>query len=416
MKIGSFLKFIVIAVYVVIFFISCEDQDNSGGDNYAISSLYAVSSSIGERTEKLIFTVNNDKLALTADDIKINATFSVIKGALTKTGTMIYELFITSGNTGTIRVGLDPYRGFTGWNAKTAYVYADWYFSGTSELTITGYSQSGVSLSIPVKIAGVPITTIGVDAFNNRQLTGVDISDNITAIRNNAFVYNQLTTLKIPQSVTFIGNTAFAYNQLTNITISEGVTYIGDNAFAYNQLSAVIIPQSVTTIGNATFAYNQLKNITISEGVEQIGDNAFAYNLLSSVTFPESVTVIGNGAFASNNLNEIIIPDYVETIGGYTFLNNQLINVTISEKVTSIGNNAFAYNNLSEITIPDNVKSIEIRAFFNNQMTKITIGENVTLGSSSFDNGFESAYNIDYNKSAGTYTFDIGSNKWIKEE
>jgi hypothetical protein len=114
---------------------------------------------------------------------------------------------------------------------------------------------------------------------------------------------------------------------------------------------------------------------------------------LSVVTVPAGVVHIGNGAFA----------------------NNKLTSITISGKVTYIGNSAFAYNKLSEINIPAGVKNIDIRAFYDNPLTSIKIGEDVVLGSYSFGNGFESAYNIDYNRAAGTYTRpDTNSNEWSK--
>jgi hypothetical protein len=432
MKIKNFLKFIVVAVSALIFF-ACEDNVNSGEDNCAIVSLSA-DGSTSARTTKIFFTVNNDKITLTADDIKINADFSVIKGEIKQTGTMTYELSITPGNKGAIRVGLDPYRGFTGWNAKAAAVYADWYFSGTTELTIKGYSLSSFpSDEIPFEIADLPVTAIGDSAFNRKELTSVIIPSHggIKVIGERAFAYNQLTEIDIPDSVVSIKSVAFAYNQLSKVTINDNVTSIGSGAFGYNQLTEIYIPKNITDIESSTFAFNQLEEVDIPDGVTAIRSDAFTDNNLSKVTIPASVTFIGNGAFGNNKLTEIEldkldkleylsgfnnnelteidIPNTVMIIGSSAFAYNELEEIIISNTVTEIGYRAFAYNKLSEITIVDKVKSIGIQAFIGNPLTSITIGENVALGSSSFGNGFENFY---YSNDRKKGTYNRAGDKW----
>jgi len=94
MKIDNFIKFIAVAVLAAVLFIACEEDKNFVDDNYAIIEVKAE----GFPTEKLIITVNDDNLSLTtADDIKINAGFSVIKRELNKTGAKTYELQIIPG-------------------------------------------------------------------------------------------------------------------------------------------------------------------------------------------------------------------------------------------------------------------------------------------------------------------------------
>jgi hypothetical protein len=437
MKIKKHLKFIVIILSVLIF-ITCKEEEDSGDDNCAIVSL-STDGSASVRTTKIFFTVN-DKFTLTADDIKINADFSVIKGEIKQTGTMTYELSITSGSRGTIRVGLDPYRGFTGWSSKTAAVYADWYFSGTTELTIKGYSlASFTSNEIPSNIEGLPVTAIGDSAFIRKELTEVFIPlyGFIKIIGDRAFAYNQLTEIDIPDSVVSIGSAAFAYNQLFKVDINDNVTSIGYGAFSYNQLTEIHIPKKITEIENSIFAFNRLIKVDIPDGVTAIRSDAFTDNNLSEVTIPANVTSIGNGAFGNNKLkkikfnkpdkleylsgfnnNELIeveIPDAVVTIGSSAFAYNELEEIIISNAVTEIGYRAFAYNKLSEIIIPDKVRSIGIQAFIGNPLTSITIGENVTLGSSAFGNGFEIFY-YSNKREKGTFTFNTESKTWTKEE
>jgi len=432
MKIGNFLKFIVIAVYVLIF-IACEDKENLVDNNYAIVSVVADVSE-DNKTTKLTITVNDDKIPLTAEDIIINATFSVIKGELKKVKdtARTYELAITPGNTGTIRVGLNPYNGFTGWNAKPVKVYADWLFNEDSELKglkVTGKNIiEGTSLVIPKSIANKTVKAIGYRAFYEKNLTEIEIPESVTSIGDSAFASNELKEIIIPESVVSIGSTAFAYNELEEVTIPDNVKSIAYGTFAYNQLSDVTIPASVIDIQNYAFAYNKLAEITILDGVKSIGEYAFTDNLLEDdkVTIPDSVTTIGNGAFSynqltslpfsattnisslsgfnNNKLTDIKIPESVTVIGPNAFANNNISGITIPEKVTTISTNAFANNNISEIVIPDSVTIIDFHAFIGNPLTKIEIGENVTLYSYSFSNRFEYYY-YDNGRKKGKYEF-----------
>jgi len=375
MKINNLRKIIFIAFYAAVLFIACENEKASVDKNYAIVSISvcgATGSSADIPTTKIIIKVNDDKFALTADDIKINASFSVIKGELITIDTKTYELFITFGNSGTIRVGLDPYQGFIGWDAKTVSVSANWYFSGNSNLTITGYNEkSTVDLSkIPSEIAGLPVTAIGANVFYNKGLISITIPEGINSIGNYAFGNNNLTKIEIPNNVTSIGNYAFGNNKLTEIKIPENVNSL--SGFNDNELTKVeFLGTKITSIGSSAFANNKLSSVNIPTGVTNIGSSAFTNNMLGSIDIPVGVTGISSYAFFDNILNSIIIPSSVTSIGSY--------------------------------------------AFSNNPLTSITIGENVSLGTSAFGNGFEDVYNNTYKKAAGKYTRpNTNSKAWTK--
>jgi hypothetical protein len=83
------------------------------------------------------------------------------------------------------------------------------FMTNNGAITITGYTGSDGNVFIPDTITGLPVTSIGDDAF---QLTA-------------------LTSVTIPDSVTSIGDGAFEYCSLTNVTIGNGVTSIGSYAF-----------------------------------------------------------------------------------------------------------------------------------------------------------------------------------------
>jgi hypothetical protein len=78
-------------------------------------------------------------------------------------------------------------------------------------IAITGYTGAGGAVTIPGTIRGLPVTSIGIDAFaENATLTSVTIPDGVTLIENGAFWYcTNLTSVMIPGTVTKIGDGAF---------------------------------------------------------------------------------------------------------------------------------------------------------------------------------------------------------------
>jgi hypothetical protein len=132
------------------------------------------------------------------------------------------------------------------------------FTTNNGAITITGYAGSGGAVTIPDTITGLPVTSIG----------------------DNAFVYmgSLLTSVTIPNTVVNIGDLAFySCSSLTNIGIPNRVVALGAMAFANcASLTRVVIPTGVTNIGLGAF------------------DNCTG---LTSVTIPDSVISIGSGAF-----------------------------------------------------------------------------------------------------------------------
>src|ERR1039458_2918354 len=265
-----------------------------------------------------------------------------------------------------------------------AVVQAQFTFTtNNGAITITGHIGTVVgAVTIPDTINGLPVTSIGNDAF--------------------AGCSYYFTSVTIPDSVTSLGYAAFAdCMSLTNVTIGNSVIGIGDLAFSWlDSLTSVTIPNSVTSLGYGAFAECiRLTSVTIGDSVTSIGDDAFGdcisptgayflgrapslggtnvfsgdnnatvYHLLGSghwgTTFGGRPTALWDcpWPYTCTTNNGTI------TITGYTGAGGAVdIPSTINGlPVTGIGISAFACcTGLTDVTIPNSVSSIGNDAFCN---------------------------------------------------
>ncbi len=131
------------------------------------------------------------------------------------------------------------------------------YTTNNGAITITAYTGSGGAVTIPNKINGLLVTSIGYAAFDGcTSLNSVATGANVTSIGDAAFFFcTSLTNVTIGNSVANIGNYAFEdCTSLTSLTIGNSVANIGNYAFEdCASLTSVTIPKSVTSIGSSVF-------------------------------------------------------------------------------------------------------------------------------------------------------------------
>ena len=349
--------------------------------------------------------------------------------------------------------------------------------NGDTEYSVSDCLETASgSLDIPSTYNGLPVTSIGQNAFDgNSSLSSITISDSVTSIGDYAFLgCTGLTSIAIPDSVNSIGNGAFySCTSLSSITIGDSVTSIGDGAFIYcNSLNSITIPDSVTSIGAYAFIdCTSLTNISFEGNAPTFGTNVFTgsnsatiyydsnngsgwsnnvagrpavqtntftytlngdsteYSLMDCLTtasgsleIPSSynglpVTSIEDWAFnGCSSLTNITIPDSVTLIGSSAFLYcGNLTSITIPDRATSIGSSAFyRCSSLTSITIPDSVTSIGDGAFsYCNSLNSITIPDSVTsIGDSAFSH-CTSLTNIQFDGVAPTIGSLVFSNTQV---
>jgi hypothetical protein len=231
--------------------------------------------------------------------------------------------------------------------------------NGTLTLTITGYSGPDGNVVIPASINGLPVTSIGNDAFNvSPGLTGVTIPSSVTSIGQGAFNNCSLTNVTIPVGVTNIGSFAFDCGSLTNITVdplNSSFSSVGGVLFDKRQTSLIQYP------GGLGGDYSVPHNVT------RIEEGAF-YNCfgLTNVLIPDNVTSIADLAFnGCTNLVGVTIGNSVISIEGATFSQcTSLTNIALGNNVVSIGDSAFyGCSSLASVTFPGSLTSFGQQAF-----------------------------------------------------
>ncbi|MGO9202011.1 MAG: leucine-rich repeat domain-containing protein, partial [Limisphaerales bacterium] len=207
------------------------------------------------------------------------------------------------------------------------------YTINNGTITITKYTGPGGSVTIPDTIDSLPVTSIGVLAFESSGLSSVTIGTNVTSIGDSAFSgCTSLASATIPDSVTSIEDGAFFdCTSLTNVTIPQSVTSVGSSPFdACSSLTAI-------TVNANNPNYSSLNGVLFDKAkttlIECPGGIAGGY------TIPSSVSILQDYSFAyCTRLTEVTIPDGVSNIPDGAFEGcDGLTNVTITGVVTNIG-------------------------------------------------------------------------------
>jgi hypothetical protein len=322
------------------------------------------------------------------------------------------------------------------------------YTTNNDTITIAGYTGSGGDVIIPSAINGLPVASIGTNAFyNNSSITGITISDSVTMIGDYAFGFcSGLADITIPNSVTNIGRQTFLWcKKLPAIMIPSSVIKIGDSAFhgctnmtaitvdalnsIYSSLDGVLFNKSQTTLIKCPCG--RAGNYTIPDSVTKIEGSAFFVTDITNIIISASVSNIGSYALSDgdgNSLISIMVNTnnlFFSSMDGVLFNKNQTTLIqcpgkrtgsyTIPGGVTSIGDRSFYYcTRLTDVIIPDSITSIGATAFgFCRNVSKIIFPSGITnIGGSAFMScgGLTGVYFTGNAPGVGTSVFNAANN------
>ncbi len=222
------------------------------------------------------------------------------------------------------------------------------------------------SLTIPSKLSGRKVTSIGKNAFEyQNSLTELSLPNTLKSIGASAFFEcRNLKSVTIPKSVVKLYGSCFrGCRALESVELHNGITSIGQRAFSETSIKEIKLPEKLTELSYALLKdCKMLESITIPNTVTSIGAGAFnGCKSLKEIVIPESVTAIGEYAFCDcDSLTQAVIPDSVKSIGECVFERcNRLKSVTLGKGINEIPVLAFIEcRSLEELNIKGNVKSV----------------------------------------------------------
>lgn len=299
-------------------------------------------------------------------------------------------------------------------------------------ICISRYIGDETNATIPVKINGLTVTTIGKNAFVQTGLGCLNIPASITDIKPNAFKFSSFNKIEVDKNnlnYTSINGVLFskdktvllAYpkeNSATSYIIPDGVKIIESTAFmGTSNLNSIVIPDGVTTIKeNAFYLCSNLKNVSIPTSVKSIDESAFDFSACTkenygyyigncligadneingNFTIKDGTRLLADGALREiDNLGNISIPASVEIIGDCAFLNfssESLKNITVANenKYFSSENGVLFNKNKTELlcypygknettyTVPNTVTKLAKASFSNCKLNKLNLPNNL---------------------------------------
>ena len=295
-------------------------------------------------------------------------------------------------------------------------------------ICISRYIGDETNATIPAKINGLTVTTIGKNAFAQTGLGCLHIPASITDIKPNAFKlsgFNKIEVDKNNLNYTSINGVLFSKDKTvllaypkessaTSYIIPDGVKIIESTAFmGTSNLNSIVIPNGVTTIKeNAFYLCSNLKNVSIPTSVKSIGRDAFDFSVCSKVnngyyisncligadneingnfTIKDGTRLVADSAIKGNeNLESITVPASVEIIGDCAFLNfssDSFKNITVANenKYFSSENGVLFNKNKTELlcypcgknettyTVPKTVTKLATVSFSSCKLNKLNL-------------------------------------------
>ena len=273
-------------------------------------------------------------------------------------------------------------------------------------ITITAYSGTATTLTVPETLDGKTVTRVAQYAFRgNTTLKSVTVGGSITNVEYGAFQNcSALESITFKSGIKAIGRYACSgCSNLSKVTAASTLENVWCNAFSGTKWlteqrkagSAVVLAGCLIDV-TASGAY------TVPSTVKAICEYAFYYDSVTSVTIPSGVKAIGNSAFYNcSSLTSVSIPASVTSIEDSVFYNcSKLSSITVASANQNFSASygvlydknktelIYCPKGKTSVTIPSTVKTIRKAAFENcKELTSITLPSGLTtVGGYAFRN------------------------------
>lgn len=226
-------------------------------------------------------------------------------------------------------------------------------------LEIVQYLGESPSVTVPAKLNGKVIVSIGERAFYN-----------LIFIREVVFANGS--------GVKTLQKSAFeAMSELNKLVLPQGLESIGENTIRNcMKLETLIIPKTVNKI--ARYAFDQTKWLNNQGEMVIVGDEIlYKYKGNSkTVDLPNNLKQIGDRAFYNNStLETIVMPSSIIRINGFAFgACSSLKKISLNEGLLEIAESVFGgCIAMRTITIPSTVWYIGYGTFYKNHLISIKL-------------------------------------------
>ena len=204
-------------------------------------------------------------------------------------------------------------------------------------VTITGYSGSATTLTLPASLHGYPVTAVAANAFAYcSTITEIILPDTVTDIGARAFfAMRSLESLRLPEGLqTLPAQVLEGCNSLKSLTLAEGLEFILDSALANTGLQTLTLPASLKKIESTA-----LRNCPALASVELAGENNF-YESRDGVLYDKADGILVKYP-AARPAASYTVSD-VWSIGAWAFEGAaSLESVTLPSDLYTLGNGAF---------------------------------------------------------------------------
>lgn len=148
---------------------------------------------------------------------------------------------------------------------------------------------------------GVPVTTIGVRAFEKQDIKNIYFNDNLKRVGDSAFLGASIDGVYFNAGLEEIGVYAFRYSyNFTGVEFPSSLKKLEYGAFASSGLESVIMNENLEEIGDFAFAYCANLNHAEINSNAKIGNQAFMHTSLRRITFNKPEVILTDKSFFCN--------------------------------------------------------------------------------------------------------------------